>query len=629
MRAPGWAGAAKRSRLRVGGRFFLAVGIVLLSVLAVTTSGAVGLVRMKAQIDQSISDNLRTSEETTSLQLALDGVDKVALEQINSVSPSRRAVLDQALDERLIPAVQLHLETVAGLIAADPHGNERIADISNLFNRYLALRRAGAYDATPAPSAGAATTATAATAATVASQTADLFGQMDAVAQTIRQIEVHEAGAAERAAERTYLSTLRDLIGGAVGSLLLGLTVVLLLIRSLVPRIRGYSHFAAQIAAGEETEMLQVHGNDELSDLGSALNDMVAARHQVSSYETSQAEFIETLQFTSSESEAHELLKRHLERSLTDSRAVVFISNNSGNRLEAATPWSEQDEALAERVVGAEPRACVAMRLGRTHREGDENQLLECGVCAGGAGRSTCEPLQVSGEVIGSVLVNHPGVLGSEQSDRVSLSVAQAAPVLANLRNLTLAQFRANNDSLTGLPNKRASEDTFKRMVAQAQRTLMPLSAIMLDLDHFKQVNDLYGHEKGDEVLAATGLAISSCLRDSDFAGRFGGEEFLVLLPDTGSQGAQQFGERLRQTIASIEITGFDRGITASLGIAELLELGGTPRGLLREADRALYAAKAGGRDRVVVAQFDDASDASAPDAVATDSVATDSVTTA
>ena len=111
--------------------------------------------------------------------------------------------------------------------------------------------------------------------------------------------------------------------------------------------------------------------------------------------------------------------------------------------------------------------------------------------------------------------------------------MAQAAPVLGNLRNLALAEFRANNDSLTGLPNKRATDDTLKRMVAQANRSVMPLTAAMLDLDHFKQINDRFGHAKGDEVLAAVGATLRSCLRGSDFAGRFGGEELLVLFPDT------------------------------------------------------------------------------------------------
>ena len=164
---------------------------------------------------------------------------------------------------------------------------------------------------------------------------------------------------------------------------------------------------------------------------------------------------------------------------------------------------------MASRLPGAEPRTCLALRFGRTHREDPgRTPLLSCVLCAEHGGRSTCEPLLVGGQVIGSVLVTHQDAFDAADETRIRNSVAQAAPVLGNLRNLALAEFRANNDSLTGLPNKRATDDTLKRMVAQANRSLTPLAAAMLDLDHFKQINDRFGHAKGDEVLAAVGAAL-------------------------------------------------------------------------------------------------------------------------
>lgn len=587
------------TRLRVGGKFFLAVGIVLLAMLGVTASGTLGLGRMKAQVNQLYDDNIVTSEATTNLELSLNDVEKAALEQIATIDAGRQAVLDQQLDETLIPAVEQHLDQVSALIASDPQASTRITEIRRDFDSYLALRRAGDYIDTGDQDAKD---------SVVATQTTALFGQMNGVAEVLRQVEVREARAADRSSDRTYRSTLVTLIVGSAASLLVGLGVVLLLIRSLVPRIRSYSLFAGRIASGVGADQLEVRGNDELSDLGLALNDMVAAREQLRSDEGAQTEFIETLQGTASEDEAHGLLKRHIERSLPGSGVTVLTRNNSGNRLEAATDPGEGDP-LAGRLVGAEPRACLAVRLGRTHQEGNANQLLECSVCVAGTKRTTCEPLLVSGEVIGSVLVRHAETtvpVPVSDEGRISLTVAQAAPVLANLRNLALAEFRANNDSLTGLPNKRASEDTFKRMIAQAHRSVATLAVMMLDLDHFKRINDRFGHGKGDEVLAAVGAALQECLRDSDFAGRFGGEEFLILLPDTDVEGASRFAERLREAIGSITVPGVESEITASLGIAELIEHGGTPQGLLREADRALYAAKAAGRDRGVVARVAD-----------------------
>jgi diguanylate cyclase (GGDEF)-like protein len=333
---------------------------------------------------------------------------------------------------------------------------------------------------------------------------------------------------------------------------------------------------------------------------------MTDQRGEVDAREHSQVEFVDAPQVASTEQEAHELIERHLHRSLPGSNAVILQRNNSANRLQAATAVAA-DSDIVSRLAGAEPRACVAVRSARPHREGPTlDPLLACTLCTGRAVTSVCEPLLVGGEVIGSVLVEHADTLDDDQHSRIRTSVGQAAPVLANLRSLALAEFRANNDSLTGLPNKRATDDTLKRMVAQANRSITPLTAVMLDLDHFKHINDQFGHGKGDEVLAAVGTALTSCLRESDFAGRFGGEEFLVLLPDTGLEGALQVAEKMRLTVASITVPGVERDITVSLGIADLLEHAGNATGLVREADRALYSAKAAGRNRTVVADVSD-----------------------
>ena len=192
--------------------------------------------------------------------------------------------------------------------------------------------------------------------------------------------------------------------------------------------------------------------------------------------------------------------------------------------------------------------------------------------------------------------------LHQRQTAAVRDSVAQAAPVLANLRSLTLAEFRASTGGLTGLPNQRAVKDTVKRMAAHASRTSSPLSAIMLDLDHFKKINDSFGHGRGDDVLAAAGAVLSETVRKSDFVGRNGGEEFVVALPDTDTEGALVVAEKIRSAIAAITVAGVERDITASLGIATFPQHAEAGDQLIRCADRALYAAKTNGRNRVEVA---------------------------
>ena len=141
--------------------------------------------------------------------------------------------------------------------------------------------------------------------------------------------------------------------------------------------------------------------------------------------------------------------------------------------------------------------------------------------------------------------------------------------------------------------------DTARRMVAEATRGARPLAALLLDLDHFKNINDTYGHGPGDEVLAAVGEALRSTVRESDFAGRYGGEEFLILLPDTDLASGLAVAEKLRAAVGLIGVAGVDRPITTSVGVATLPGHGHDTPTLLRSADRALYRAKANGRNRV------------------------------
>jgi diguanylate cyclase (GGDEF)-like protein len=316
-----------------------------------------------------------------------------------------------------------------------------------------------------------------------------------------------------------------------------------------------------------------------------------------------QAEFVDTMQIANDEDEAHRLLQRHLERTLAPATAVVFNSNNSADRLEAATPLPV-GSPLAATLRGAEPRSCLAVRSGRTHTEsGTRPALLPCPVCGPCPGVSSCVPLVVGGEVIGSVLLIRPAghLLADEQ--RIRESVSQAAPVLANLRNLAIAEIRASTDSLTGLPNKRAVTDALKRMYAQASTTGAPLALLLLDLDHFKQVNDVGGHVVGDQVLAKVGAVLRSVLRTGDFAGRNGGEEFAVILPDTEIRMAVQIADRVRAAVAEISLPGTDVRVTASIGVAGYPDHATTPDRLERLADAALYLAKRQGRNRAEVAE--------------------------
>jgi two-component system cell cycle response regulator len=160
----------------------------------------------------------------------------------------------------------------------------------------------------------------------------------------------------------------------------------------------------------------------------------------------------------------------------------------------------------------------------------------------------------------------------------------------------------ATTDSLTGLLNRRAFVEWAARETARAARYEDPLSVILLDIDHFKQVNDRYGHASGDAVLGAVSRAMGQLIRNCDVVARWGGEEFVLALPSTGLEGAVITAERIRVELEQRPIAepgGQLLSITASLGVAEL-EAGETLEQVVDRADRAMYTAKSAGRNRVI-----------------------------
>jgi two-component system, cell cycle response regulator len=187
-------------------------------------------------------------------------------------------------------------------------------------------------------------------------------------------------------------------------------------------------------------------------------------------------------------------------------------------------------------------------------------------------------------------------------ADGEVLTRVEAAARTKELREELVAQGARlesllREDALTGLSNRRAILTQLAGMVSGARRHGHPLSIAVLDLDHFKRVNDVHGHKVGDDVLVAAAHAMGTHLRAEDQLGRLGGEEFLVLLPDTDSEAAGHVAEKLR---AEVAMAPAPVSVTVSIGVASWD--GETPEDLLQRADEALYAAKQAGRDRVLAA---------------------------
>jgi diguanylate cyclase (GGDEF)-like protein len=581
-------------RLRIGAKFLIVFALLVPAIFAVPVAALVGLGELRDDADELYSHNVRTARQTQHLARGLDDGFELALQLIpNVTSQARLDRLNAELDTKVIPRVGAD---IAALRSAHGDGPEarQIDRIARGWSRFVALAHSGELDRI-GTSAEVARLNDA-----TARRLARIMAPLTSIAEQLGAGEAAEAQATSERAQATYRSGRAKVLGLATAAVLLCLLALLWLIRDIVPRTREYSRFAAQVVSGSATEPVDTRGSDELSSLGQTLNAMVARRAEERTYAETQNEFVDAMQLTESEGEAHGLLKRHLERSIPHSEAVVLNRNNSHDRLEPTTPI-DFDSPLEHALRDAHPRSCLAVRFARMHEEGNGREpLLECELCGKRASeRATCEPLLVSGEVIGSLLVQHADPLTEDHYDRIKGSVVQAAPVLANLRNLAIAELRASTDALTGLPNNRALQGHMKRMVAHGLRTDDCVAVALLDLDHFKQINDTWGHGKGDEVLAAVGAVLQTTLREADVVGRWGGEEFLILLPDADRDAALTAAEKVREAIMTVTVVGVERAITASLGVAILPDHGTDIATLTRNADRALYTAKARGRNRV------------------------------
>jgi diguanylate cyclase (GGDEF)-like protein len=173
---------------------------------------------------------------------------------------------------------------------------------------------------------------------------------------------------------------------------------------------------------------------------------------------------------------------------------------------------------------------------------------------------------------------------------------------LENLRRFAHAEELSITDGLTGVYNYRYLRSALDMEVARAKRYEETFSIIMLDVDHLKEYNDVHGHLQGSEVLRRIAQVVSTALRGVDLLAKYGGDEFVIILPHTDGAGAKALGERIRAAVERAEFPGEEAGmkITSSMGIAQFPQDGETSRDLIESADRALYDAKRSGRNRVI-----------------------------
>jgi diguanylate cyclase (GGDEF)-like protein/PAS domain S-box-containing protein len=284
------------------------------------------------------------------------------------------------------------------------------------------------------------------------------------------------------------------------------------------------------------------------------------------------------------------------------SRGAIALLNSGRNVAEIAGNWN--DCLLSVSVF--EPSACWALRTGHPHLVVAGDNTARCAHAAGVRHTYLCIPILAQGEALGTLHFqatdDAPTLADSELSFKTTFA-GQVGLSVANIRLREALRSQSIKDPLTSLYNRRYLTEMLERETRRCVRSEQPLGILMLDLDHFKKFNDTYGHEAGDTILREAASFLSKSIRAEDIVCRFGGEEFVVILPTADLDAAYARAERIRSKLH--ELTVLHQGqslgmITVSVGVASLPLHGTSPDVLLAAADAALYRAKREGRDRVV-----------------------------
>jgi diguanylate cyclase (GGDEF)-like protein len=288
-----------------------------------------------------------------------------------------------------------------------------------------------------------------------------------------------------------------------------------------------------------------------------------------------------------------------------DTSAAVYLFRPSLNVLERSVTWGTP-RAMPEVL---DPAACWALRRGQPHAVRSMDHDLSC-PHSGGLAPDTlpqlCLPLMAHGEILGLVCMQaNTGDSWAADERTQRLARAFSEQISLGLSSFTLRETLRRQsivDSLTGLYNRRYLDETLRREVFRAKRGAKALSVIMLDADHFKGLNDTFGHEAGDVALRAIGDQLKSGVRAGDVACRYGGEEFALVLADCAKEQALQRARRIAQNVRELSLTYGGSAlppVTISGGVATYPEDGEEAEQLIAAADRALYTSKQTGRDRV------------------------------
>lgn len=315
----------------------------------------------------------------------------------------------------------------------------------------------------------------------------------------------------------------------------------------------------------------------------------------------------ELLQSCITQEEAYRVVTLSVAELFPGHNGSLAILQAGSQHLEVMARWG------AEAVMGLSFSSddCWALRLGQIHEVVNPEEGLVCHHFKNPPqGGYLCLPLTVQGEMLGVLsLIDNTVQMGGHPPGLKQMAVSVGETIKLSLSNLKLRdelRRQAIHDPLTGLFNRRYLDETLPRELNRTQRLGTPLCVVMLDIDGFKQFNDTFGHDPGDSLLCEFGRILREHLRKSDISCRYGGDEFVLVLPDSSIADTQERVEQIRIFIKGLRIHHGEQmvgEITLSAGIAQSPEHGADESELLRAADEAMYTAKQAGGDRSAIYQ--------------------------
>ena len=309
--------------------------------------------------------------------------------------------------------------------------------------------------------------------------------------------------------------------------------------------------------------------------------------------------------------ETHAVIARTVRKLFFTESGAVYLFSSPLQTLAPVAAWGDHTPA------GSFSPQMAGWSLAQERSYSDDGRCFPL-ICPDGkqsSGRDACfyAPIVGQRETLGLLYVRLSGNLREQNRDKRQraikykrqLAVTTAETIALFLTNIKLREslyHQSIHDALTGLLNRRPMYEFLEREILRTTRKKQPLGIIMIDIDHFKTVNDTYGHGAGDAVLREFGLFSQKHIRGGDFACRYGGEEFLLVLPEASLENIKQRAEQIRKEAKLLEIRYLGSlldPLSLSLGVAVYPEHGQTAQELLLAADGALYRAKAEGRDRI------------------------------